>query len=114
MDFFTGPRQPTQLIAEDILAACTPGGLIGVMRDRALDLGTPFHDEHYVGHDNSVNDPPLSQFIKHELESPFSADPGPDFRGESIQIHFSFREIFHLFLIKIFRGVNFGCLVFGH
>ncbi len=83
MDFITGPRQPTQVIAEDILAACTPSGLIGAMRERALDLGTPIHDRHYIGHNLTVNDPPLSQFIKHELESPFNTDPGPEFRGKT-------------------------------
>ena len=82
MNFITGPRQPSQIIAEDILAACTPSGLIGAMRDRAICLGTPIHDAHYIGHDLTVNDPPLSQFIRHELESPFNPDPGAEFRGK--------------------------------
>ena len=82
MDFPTGPRQPSQLVAEDLLSACTPLGLIGVMRDRALKLGTPLHDKNYIGHDLTVNDPPLDKFIMHELESPYHLHPDSFAKGK--------------------------------
>ena len=70
MDFPTGPRQPSQRIAEDLMAACTPEDLLPRMRSDALDRGCPIHDEHYVGHATDVTDPPLSRFFMHILERP--------------------------------------------
>ena len=70
MKFPTGPRQPSQVLAEDVVAACTPESLLGMMRDVALVEGCPIHDKHYVGHATDVTDPPLSRFFMHQLERP--------------------------------------------
>ena len=70
MNFPVGPRQPSQIIAEDLLAASTPSGLIGIMRRDALAIGTPVHNRHYIGHKLDVNDPPLSKFFMFTLERP--------------------------------------------
>ena len=70
MNFPTGPRQPSQLIAEDLVAACTPEDLLGRMRDDALEQGCPIHEKYYVGHATDVTDPPLSRFFMFNLERP--------------------------------------------
>ena len=70
MNFPTGPRQPSQRIAEDLVAACTPEDLLGRMREDALSRGCPIHDQFYVGHATDVTDPPLSSFFRHVLEKP--------------------------------------------
>ena len=70
MDFPTGPRQPSQVIAEDLIAACTPDDLLGRMRDDALRIGCPVHTKHYPGHATDVTAPPLSRFFMHILERP--------------------------------------------
>ena len=70
MNFPTGPRQPSQIRAEDLIAACTPGDLLGKMWEDALRQGCPIHTKHYVGHATDVSDPPLSRFFMHILERP--------------------------------------------
>ena len=70
MNFPTGPRQPSQHLAEDLIAACTPEGLMGRMYNDALQKGCPIHSKHYVGHATDVTDPPLSNFFMHQLERP--------------------------------------------
>ena len=70
MNFPTGPRQPSQTIAEDLIAACTPPDLMGRMHADALEIGSPIHEKFYVGHAMDVNDPPLSRFFMYQLERP--------------------------------------------
>ena len=70
MDFPFGVRQPSQKIALDLLAAFTPEGLPDLMTNRAIEIGTPLHDEHYSGHSKSVDDEPLGALLKYELEHP--------------------------------------------
>ena len=70
MDFPYGARQPTMIIAKDLLAAMTPPGMIGLMRRDAIEVGTPIHNEFYIGHDMTVNDPPLDRFFMFMLERP--------------------------------------------
>lgn len=74
MRFPYGPRQPNQIIAEDVLAACTPEDLPGRLLEDALDVGTPNHDSHYVGHAVDVWDTPLSKFFMAVIERPFNID----------------------------------------
>ena len=71
MDFPTGLRQPSQKIAEDLILAATPDGLLDSMTFDALEKGTPYHDQYYLGHDETVKDGPLSQFFMHQFERPF-------------------------------------------
>ena len=70
MQFPTGPRQPSQVIAEDLIGACTPEDLMEHMRMDALEEGCPIHKKHYVGHAMDVTDPPLSNFFMNILERP--------------------------------------------
>ena len=60
------------------------------MRDRALHLGTPLHDKNYIGHDLTVDDPPLDKFIMHELESPYHLDPNSFVKGKYNFYYFGF------------------------
>ena len=71
MHFPYGPRQPNQVIAEDLLAACSPEDLPGRMMDDALNRGCPNHDRFYVGHAMDVWDTPLSKFFLSQIEKPF-------------------------------------------
>ena len=71
MDFPTGLRQPSQRIAEDLILAATPDGLLDRMKMDALEKGSPIHDQFYMGHDPSVQDTPLSQLFMHQIEKPF-------------------------------------------
>ena len=71
MDFPTGPRQPSQRMAEDLISAATPDGLLDRMKRDALEKGSPLHDQYYLGHDPSVKDTPLSQLFMYQIERPF-------------------------------------------
>ena len=70
MLFPTGSRQPCQRVAEDLILAATPEGLLDRMEMDSQRIGTPFHDQIYMGHDNTVEDDPLSLLFQFQLERP--------------------------------------------